>query len=107
MTILGIDIENYMHIFSLREWLLLIYCMINVIVFAMYALDKQKARKNKWRIPERTLMTAAVFGIFGAVAGMVFMHHKTQKPKFVLGIPAIALIEACAFIAYFLKGKLF
>ena len=56
--------------------------------------DKWKAKKNRWRIPEATLMgVAALGGSIGALAGMYLVRHKTQHPKFTLGIPLILAIQ--------------
>ena len=77
----------------MEKWLILGYAVVNLIVFAMYGIDKYKAKHKKWRIPEATLIGAAVFGVFGALAGMYFFRHKTKKPKFFITVPAILVIE--------------
>ena len=70
---------------------------INIITFITYGIDKAKARKGAWRIPEKTLIGLAVAGgSIGALTGMSFFHHKTRKPLFKIGIPVILLIEAAA-----------
>lgn len=52
--------------------------------------DKRKAQKKLWRIPEATLLTVALLGgSLGCIYGMYHFHHKTRKPKFYLGLPAI------------------
>uniref|UniRef100_UPI000CF5E609 DUF1294 domain-containing protein n=1 Tax=Streptococcus suis TaxID=1307 RepID=UPI000CF5E609 len=57
----------------------------NLVVFVIYGLDKGKARKQAYRIPEKTLMAMAIFfGGLGAWAGGHFFHHKTQKLYFKL-----------------------
>lgn len=63
---------------------LAIYVVVNAIVFAMYAWDKYKAKKDKWRTKESTLIAAALFGPWGATVGMKVAHHKTRKTKFKL-----------------------
>jgi len=70
-----------------------VFVGLNVFSFALYGIDKRKAIKKEWRIPEASLLLAAVFGIFGAIAGMLFFHHKTKKPKFTVGVPAILIAE--------------
>ena len=56
--------------------------------------DKVKAKKNVWRIKESTLMlSAALGGSIGALAGMYLVRHKTRHPKFTLGIPAILILQ--------------
>lgn len=60
------------------------YILLNLLAALMFISDKRKAVNNTWRTPEKTLLTAAFFGPFGAFAGMRFAHHKTQKTKFKL-----------------------
>ena len=56
--------------------------------------DKHKAKKNKWRIPESTLMlTAALGGSVGSLIGMYTVRHKTKHPKFTVGIPLILALQ--------------
>ena len=63
--------------------------------------DKWKARKNRWRIPEATLITvAALGGSIGSLLGMYTFRHKTLHLKFVIGIPAILVLQI--FTAVFL-----
>ena len=73
---------------------------INAVAFIMYGIDKYKAKKAKWRIPEATLLLLAVLaGSIGAWMGMKVWHHKTMHKKFKYGIPAILLIQI-ALMAY-------
>lgn len=68
-------------------WKLIIfyYSGINFILFFMMLLDKHKAKKNKWRIPENNLfITAFVGGGLGGFIGMFLFHHKNRKLKFIL-----------------------
>lgn len=66
------------------------FLTINAVGFLLMLTDKQRARKNLWRIPESTLMTcAALGGSIGALIGMYTFRHKTKHLKFTLGIPAI------------------
>lgn len=56
--------------------------------------DKRKAIKKKWRIPEATLLFwAAIGGSVGSLAGMYVFRHKTKHPKFTLGVPAILIAQ--------------
>ena len=62
--------------------------IINAISFILMLVDKYKAKKNLWRIPEATLMGfAAAGGSVGALAGMYLVRHKTKHLKFTVGIP--------------------
>ena len=82
--------------------MLFIYLIIvNLIAFVLFGIDKAKAKRNKWRIKESTLLiAAAIGGSYGALLGMFFFHHKTRKPKFYILIPVIALVYA-VFLWYF------
>ena len=67
---------------------------INVVTFVMYGIDKWKAKHNKWRIPEATLLGLAVVGgSVGAWLGMKVWHHKTMHKKFKYGIPLILMAQ--------------
>ena len=67
---------------------------INVITFLIYGIDKWKAKKNKWRISESTLlMLAAIGGSVGAWIGMKTWHHKSLHKKFKYGIPFILTLQ--------------
>ncbi|MCC6093858.1 MAG: DUF1294 domain-containing protein [Eubacterium sp.] len=66
--------------------------VINLISFILYGVDKRRAIKHKWRIPEATLLLFAFFGgAAGALLGMLVFHHKTSKRKFRILVP-IALV---------------
>ncbi len=72
---------------------------INAVAFIMYGIDKYKAKKAKWRIPEATLLLLAVLGgSIGAWLGMKAWHHKTMHKKFKYGIPAILFLQIAVMI---------
>lgn len=72
---------------------------INFITFIVYGIDKYKAKKSKWRIPEATLLLIAVIGgSIGAWTGMKVWHHKTMHKKFKNGIPIILVLQCILFI---------
>ena len=82
-------------------WYLL---LINAAAFILMLVDKRKARKNRWRIPERTLiLSAALGGSIGALLGMYTFRHKTKHLKFTLGIPAILIAQIALAIWIFQK----
>ena len=64
--------------------ILLLYILVNIAVLLMYVWDKHKAKADKWRTRESTLLIGALLGPWGAVAGMQLARHKTQKTKFKL-----------------------
>jgi uncharacterized membrane protein YsdA (DUF1294 family) len=73
---------------------------INVLTFLIYGIDKWKARRGKWRIPEDTLIWLAIAGgSVGALLGMYLFRHKTRHRKFALGVPVIILVQAV--LAYY------
>ena len=64
--------------------------IINALGFLLMLVDKWKARKNRWRVRESTLLLiAALGGSVGSLAGMYLFRHKTLHLKFTLGIPLI------------------
>ena len=85
--------------------ILLHLLIINAVGFVLMLADKYKAKKNLWRIPEATLMTAAALGgSVGCLIGMYTVRHKTKHLKFTLGIPVILLLQISA--AVWLISKL-
>lgn len=76
------------------KFLLIYLLIINALGFLLMLVDKFKARNGMWRIPEATLMgVAALGGSIGSLAGMYLVRHKTQHPKFTVGIPAILIAQ--------------
>ena len=76
------------------KYLLIYLLIINAVGFLLMLVDKFKARKKLWRIPEATLMTvAALGGSIGSLLGMYTFRHKTKHIKFTLGIPAILAVQ--------------
>ena len=86
----NINLEN---IFTTQN-IIIYFVIINVIGFLIMWLDKRKARKGSWRIPEKTLfIITALGGGIGTIAGMYTFRHKTQKLNFVIGLPLITVLE--------------
>ena len=79
---------------------------MNVLTFALYGIDKSRARRGAWRIRESTLLgTAACFGALGALLGMYVFHHKTKHRAFALGVPALLLVQAVLLAALLFRGR--
>lgn len=79
------------------------FILINIMTFFLFGEDKSRARQKKRRISERTLLFFAFLGgAAGAFTGMYIFHHKTRKPKFYLGVPAILILRLVCF--YTLKA---
>lgn len=87
-----------------QPWTLLLFWLaaINLITFAIFGLDKWKARRKERRpsvrrVPERTLLLlAAIGGSAGALLGMRVFHHKTLHRAFRFGVPAILVLQLAA-----------
>ena len=76
--------------------------IINIIGFLALWIDKRKAQKDKWRIPEKRLFLFAFLGGgLGCTLGMKVFRHKTKHLSFVIGIPAIMIVEYIAMIAIY------
>ena len=68
--------------------------VINAIGFLLMLIDKVKAKKNLWRIPEATLFfVAAIGGSIGSLLGMYTFRHKTKHIKFIVGMPVILAVQ--------------
>ena len=83
--------------------------LINMIAFTVFGADKIKARKGKWRVPEKTLFVLALLGGgLGAFLGMHAFHHKTRHWYFRVFIPLITVLEIAAgvYIWLHLSGKI-
>ena len=83
-------------------WLISYVVIMNIVAFCAMGIDKWKAKKRKWRIPEATLfILAAVGGSIGAIAGMYTFRHKTKHRSFVWGMPAILIAQIILIIVLF------
>ena len=86
------------------KYILAYLLLINAVAFVLMLADKVKSKKNRWRIPERTLIGSAVIGgSIGALLGMYTFRHKTKHLKFTLGIPAILIAQIALAIFLIMK----
>ena len=86
------------NIFTIRN-ILIYLLLINLIAFLAMYIDKKRAKWGKWRIKESTLFLLVLLGGgIGGIAGMYTFRHKTKKPRFVIGFPAILIIEIISVI---------
>ena len=68
--------------------------VVNLAAFALMGVDKRRAKRGAWRIPERTLFLPAILGGSpGAILGMQMFRHKTRHRQFAVGIPLILLVQ--------------
>ncbi len=87
-------------------YLLYIYlAAANIVSFVMFGIDKSRAKRRAWRISEAALLiSAAVGGSVGAIAGMIVFRHKTKHMKFLIGLPLILIIHLALW--YLLSAKM-
>ena len=94
---------NFNEIFTTQN-IKIYFIVINIIGFFIMWLDKRKAIKGSWRIPEKTLfIKTALGGGIGTIAGMYTFRHKTQKIQFVIGFPFITILEIVTIVYFVLK----
>ena len=74
--------------------LLVVLIVMNLLAFALMGIDKMKARRGSWRIPEKTLfLVTALFGALGGTLGMKVFRHKTKHWYFKWGFPALLVVQ--------------
>ena len=83
--------------------MMLIYYLlaVNVLTFIVYGVDKWKAQRGRWRVPEASLLgLAALGGSVGAWLAMQLFRHKTQKKKFRYGVPVLFVLQVAAVVLF-------
>ena len=86
------------------KYFILYIILINLIGIAVMAIDKYKAQKGYWRIPENTLFLVTFLGGgIGTISGMYLFRHKTKKLKFTIGLPTILILEIIFIIFIIVK----
>ncbi len=79
---------------SMIIFLIAYFLVMNIIGYAIMGVDKAKAKKHAWRIPEATLFSVAILGgSIGCILGMFHFRHKTKHWYFVVGMPLIFFIQ--------------
>ena len=72
--------------------------LINAWTFCIFAVDKDRAQRNQWRISEKLLLgSSLVGGAFGGIVAMQLFRHKTRKPYFAWGLPLMLVMQLIAF----------
>ena len=84
-----------------RNPVLFIYALLCVVTFFLYGADKSKARREKWRVPEKTLLLFAFFGAPGALLGMYLFRHKTKHLRFRILVPFFFILHVGVVCAVF------
>lgn len=79
---------------NILKYLIIYIFAINLYAVLIMYIDKQRAIKKKWRIPEaRLIFIAVILGSLGIMSGMGLFHHKTKHPKFTVGVPLIIICQ--------------
>lgn len=90
-------------IFTIQN-IIIYLIIINIVGFLVMGIDKKRAKRLEWRIPEKTLFLITLFGGgAGTITGMYIFRHKTKKKYFTIGLPAILITEIICVI-YFIFG---
>ena len=73
--------------------------VINIVGYAVMFIDKKKAKRGSWRIPEKTIfIITAIGGGIGTIAGMYQFRHKTKKALFKYGLPFLLILDIALII---------
>ena len=77
------------------EWILFYIVLVNLGSFCLMGIDKRRAKRQAWRVPEaRLFLVALLGGSIGSIVGMRVFRHKTKHWYFVWGMPLILLAQA-------------
>lgn len=91
---------------SKMEYIIGYLIIINIIGFLIMGMDKRRAKKHLYRIPEKTLFSVAIIGgSIGSILGMYHFRHKTKHKSFVVGMPIIVILQIILVI-YTVFGKM-
>ena len=91
---------------AVRAALLVWLAGVNVVTFILYGVDKSRAKKGRWRIPEKTLLLLPLLGgSVGGILGMQLFRHKTKHKTFTVGFPAILVCQLALAAYILLKWK--
>lgn len=78
----------------MEKYILLWLAGINLLALVLCGIDKWKARRDRWRIPEKTLFLSAILGgSIGLLVGMHLFRHKTKHKSFAIGVPLIFTLQ--------------
>lgn len=76
------------------KWILIYLIIMNLYGFLIMGVDKKRAIKHAWRVPEKVLFLSSILGgSIGTWAGMYVFRHKTKHWYFVLGMPLILFLQ--------------
>ena len=88
------------------KYVIIYLVVINLFGFLAMFIDKHKAKRGAWRIPEKTLFIITLLGGgFGTIAGMYLFRHKTKKLYFTIGFPVILITEIALIVYWIAQTK--
>lgn len=97
-------VEKFLEIMPLKN-VIIYFVAINIIGFLAMLIDKKKAERCSWRIPEKTLFIFTLLGGgIGTISGMYLFRHKTKKLKFTIGFPVILISEVALIVYWIMQG---
>lgn len=86
------------------KYLFIYLVLINALACLLMLIDKIKAKKKMWRIPERVLLgVSAIGGSLGGLIGMQLFRHKTNHPQFAIGIPFMLVVHIALLVVLYIK----
>lgn len=86
------------------KYIFIFLLVTNISTFMAFGIDKYKARKDRWRIPEKTLLLMGLFfGSIGQIAGMKIFRHKTQKWYFKVSAVLFLILHIAIFYYFYTK----
>lgn len=92
--------------FFTSQYFIIYLVIINIVGFFAMLLDKHKAKKGSWRIPENTLFViTAIGGGIGTIAGMYKFRHKTKKARFKYGLPFLLICDIAIIVCLCINIK--
>ncbi len=86
------------------KYLFIYLVLVNALAFLLMLIDKIKAKKKMWRIPERVLLgVSAIGGSLGGLLGMQLFRHKTKHLQFTIGIPVMLVVHIVLLVVLYIK----
>lgn len=90
----------------MQTWIIVLLAyvlLLSLIAFCLMGVDKHRAKRHLWRIPEKTLFLVSLLGgAIGGTIGMFCFHHKTRHWYFRYGFPLIAIAQIIG-VAFLVK----
>ncbi len=94
--------KEKVHLFYTKITLLVLaYVVMGTFGYLLVKSDKRAARKNEYRVPERSLVTIGLLcGWPGVFIAMSHFHHKVRKTDFKLTLKVAAILNLALVYGY-------